>query len=407
MSEFGTNLPIRNVRFRGEFWRVSGRAREIAKSDVHDPTETWAAQDFRSAKAVFVPSLKRDIILFACTRPPAGGVAWQSTHIGRREFIFTLGGAAAAWPLAARGQRPAIPVIGFLDIRSAAENTRPIAEFRQGLAEAGYIEGRNVAIEYRWAEGRFDRLAALAEDLVRRQATVIVATGAIGTALAAKAATSTVPIVFLNGSDPVKYGLVASFNRPGGNLTGINVRAIEIANKRVQFLSELVPQAKTIAYLSAGAWFLAFEEQKNNMLEAAHALGRQAIVLECRSGDDFEAVFATLVERGAGAFVVGVFPKLRNRNKILELAARHKIPGIYPHRMYVAAGGLMSYDADVAAYREVGLNYVGRILRGAGPAELPVQQATKFSLAINLKTARALGLAVPQTLLVAANEVFE
>ena len=328
----------------------------------------------------------------------------------RRDFIIRIAGSAAAWPLAARAQQSAMPLIGFLDIRSAPENTRTIAEFRQGLAEAGYIEGRNVAIEYRWAEGRFDRLAALADDLVRRQATVIVATGAIGTALAAKAATSTIPIVFLNGSDPVKYGLVASFNRPGGNVTGVNIRAIEIANKRVQFLSELVPQATTIAYLSAGARFLAFEEQKNNMLEAAHALGRQAIVLECRSGDDFEAVFATLVERGAGAFVVGVFPlfyELRNRNKILELASRHKIPGIYPHRMYVAAGGLMSYDADVAAYREVGLNYVGRILRGAVPAELPVQQATKFSLAINLKTARGLGLAVPQTLLVAANEVFE
>ena len=190
-----------------------------------------------------------------------------------------------------------------------------------------------------------------------------------------------------NGSDPVKYGLVASFNRPGGNLTGVNIRAIEIANKRVEFLSELVPQATTIAFLSAGAWFLAFEEQKSNMLEAARALGRQAIVLECRSGGDFEAVFATLVERGAGAFVVGVFPlfyELRNRNRILELAARHKTPGIYPHRMYVAAGGLMSYDAAVAAYREVGLNYVGRILRGARPAELPVQQATKFNLAINL-----------------------
>jgi putative ABC transport system substrate-binding protein len=213
----------------------------------------------------------------------------------RREFITLLGGAAAAWPLAARAQQSAMPLIGFLDIRSAAENTRTIAEFRQGLAEAGYIEGRNVAIEYRWAEGRFDRLPALAEDLVRRQAAVIVATG---TALAAKAATSTIPIVFMNGSDPVKYG----------NLTGVNVRAIEIANKRVQFLSELVPQATTIAFLSAGAGFLAFEEQKSNMLEAARALGRQAIILECRSADDFEAVFATLVERGAGAFVVAVFP---------------------------------------------------------------------------------------------------
>jgi putative ABC transport system substrate-binding protein len=330
--------------------------------------------------------------------------------VRRRELIALLGSAAATWPLATRAQQAAMPVIGFFDIRSAAENTRTIAEFRQGLAEAGYIEGRNVAIEYRWAEGRFDRLPALADDLVRRQVTVIVATGAIGTALAAKAATSTIPIVFMNGSDPVKYGLVASFNRPGGNLTGVNVRAVEIANKRVEFLTELVPQATTIALLSAGARFLAFEEQKSNMLEAARALGRHAIILECRSGDDFEVIFATLVDRGAGAFVVGVFPlffELRNRDSILRLAARHKIPGIYPHRMYVAAGGLMSYAADEAVYREVGVNYVGRILKGARPVDLPVQQATKFNLAINLKTARTLGLTIPQTLLVAASEVIE
>jgi putative ABC transport system substrate-binding protein len=328
----------------------------------------------------------------------------------RREFITLVGGAAAAWPLAAHAQRSAMPLIGFLDQRSAADNTRVIAEFRQGLAEAGYIEGRNVAIEYRWAEGRSDRLPALAEDLVRRRSAVIVATGSIPTALAAKAATSTIPIVFMTGGDPVKYGLVASFNRPGGNITGVNIRAFEIANKRVQFLSELVPQATTIAFLSAGARFLAFEDQKSNMLEAARALGRQAIVLECRSGGDFVAAFATMVEHGAGAFVVGVFSlfyELRNRDRILELAAHHKIPGIYPHRMYVAAGGLMSYAADEAIYREVGLNYVGRILKGARPADLPVQQATKFNLAINLKTAKALGLTIPQTLLVAANEVIE
>jgi putative ABC transport system substrate-binding protein len=330
--------------------------------------------------------------------------------VRRREFITLLGGAAAVWPRAASAQPPAMPVIGFLDIRSAAENARPIAEFRQGLVEAGYIEGRNVAVEYRWAEGHFDRLPALAEDLVRRQAAVIVATGAISSALAAKAATSTIPIVFMNGSDPVKYGLVTSLNRPGGNLTGVNIRASEIASKRVEFLSELVPQAMTIAFLSADSWFLAYEDQKSEMFSAARALGRQAIVLECRSGGDFEAVFATLVERGAGAFVVGVFPlfyELRNRQRILQLAARHRIPGIYPHRMYVAAGGLMSYDADGGAYREIGLNYVGRILKGARPADLPVQQSTKFNLAINLRTARALGLTVPQILLVAATEVIE
>jgi putative ABC transport system substrate-binding protein len=331
-------------------------------------------------------------------------------QLHRREFITLVGGSAAAWPVAAHAQQPAMPLIGFLDQRSAADNTRVIAEFRQGLAEAGYIEGRNVAVEYRWAEGRYDRLPALAEDLVRRRSAVIVATGSIPTALAAKAATSTIPIVFMTGGDPVKYGLVASFNRPGGNVTGVNIRAFEIASKRVQFLSELVPQATTIAFLSAGARFLAFEDQKSNMVEAARALGRQAIVLECRSAGDFEAAFATMVEHGAGAFVVGVFSlfyELRNRDRILELAAHHKIPGIYPHRMYVAAGGLMSYAADEAVYREVGLNYVGRILKGARPADLPVQQATKFNLAIHLKTAKALGLTIPQRLLVAANEVIE
>ncbi len=334
--------------------------------------------------------------------------------LNRRDFVSLSAGAAAApcllWSRAARAQQPAMPLIGFFDIRSAAENTRLVAEFRQGLAEAGYTEGRNVAIEFRWAEGRYDRLSALAEDLVRRQPAVIVATGAIGTVLAAKAATSTIPIVFMNGSDPVKYGFVASFNRPGGNITGVSIRSTELASKRVELLSELVPQATTIAFLSGGAWLLAFEEQKSNMLAAARALGRAATVVECRSGDDFEKAFATMVERGAGAFVVGVFPlfyELRNRDRILELAARHKIPGIYPHAMYVAAGGLMSYAADGAAYRDVGLNYVGRILKGARPADLPVQQAGTFNLAINLKTAKALGLTIPQTLLVAANELIE
>jgi putative ABC transport system substrate-binding protein len=334
--------------------------------------------------------------------------------VRRREFITLLGGTAVAssvsWPLAARAQQPAIPLIGFLDIRSAAENGRAIAEFRQGLAEAGYVEGRNVTIEFRWAEGHYDRLPALAADLVRRQPAVVVATGALSTALAAKAATSTIPVVFMQGVDPVKYGLVASFNRPGGNLTGIVFRAVEIASKRLDFLTELVPQATTVAYLSGGASFLSFEEQKNNMLAAASTLGRQIIVLECRSERDFEAAFATLVERGAGALIVGVFPlfyELRNRDRIIALAAHHKIPAMYPHRMYPFAGGLMSYSTDARDYREVGLNYVGRILKGAKPADLPVQQASKFNLAINLKTAKALGLTIPQTLFVAASELIE
>jgi ABC-type uncharacterized transport system substrate-binding protein len=327
----------------------------------------------------------------------------------RREFIRLLGGAVAL-PLAARAQQPAMPLIGFLDIRSAAENTRTITDFREGLAEAGYVEGRNVAIEYRWAEGHYDRLPALAGDLVRRQAAVIVATGGLATALAAKVATSTIPIVFMNGSDPVKYGLVASFNRPGGNLTGVTFRSTEIASKRLDFLSELVPQATTVAYLSGDARSLTFEEQKSNMLAAARTLRRQVIVLECRSESDFEAAFATMVERGAGAFIVGAFPlfyELRTRNRILALAAHHKIPAMYPHRMYPVAGGLMSYSTDAGAYREVGVNYVGRILKGTNPADLPVQQTAKFNLAINLKTAKALGLTIPQTLFVAAHEVIE
>jgi putative ABC transport system substrate-binding protein len=329
----------------------------------------------------------------------------------RRQFITLLGGAAAGWPLAARAQKPAMPVVGFLDQRSAADNRRVVSEFRQGLAEAGYVDGRNTTIEYRWAEGRLGQLPALAQDLVGRQPAVIVATGSLPVALAAKAATSTIPIVFMTGGDPVKYGLVASFNRPGGNVTGINIRAIEIASKRVQFLIELVPQAKTIAFLSGVAAALAFEEQKSDMLAAAHAIGRQLAVLECRSSRDFEAAFAAMAEQhGAGAFVVGVFSifyELGNRDRILELAARYKIPGIYPHRMYVAAGGLMSYAAHEAVYREVAVNYVGRILDGARPADLPVQQATKFNLAINLATAKALELTMPQSLLVAANEVIE
>jgi putative ABC transport system substrate-binding protein len=328
----------------------------------------------------------------------------------RREFITLLGGAAAAWPRAARAQQPGMPVIGFLDMRSAAENTRIIAEFRQGLAEAGYVEGRNVAIEFRWAEGRFDRLPALAEDLVRRQAAVIIATGALGTVFAAKAATSTIPIVFMQAVDPVKYGLVASFNRPDGNVTGVAFQSIELASKRLDFLSELVPQATTVAHLSGGASLLTFEEQKSDMLAAASTLKRQIIVLECHSNRDIETAFATMVERGAGAFIVGVFPlfyELRNRDRIVALAAHHKIPAMYPHRMYPVAGGLMSYSTDAGAYREVGINYVGRILKGANPADLPVQQATKFNLVINLKTAKALGLTIPQTLLVAASEVIE
>jgi ABC-type uncharacterized transport system substrate-binding protein len=329
----------------------------------------------------------------------------------RREFIITIvGGTSLAWPLAAHAQQPQMPVIGLLDIGSAAENTRSIAAFRHGLGEAGYVEGRNVAIEYRGADGQFDRVPQLADDLVRRQVTAIVAIGSLHTALAAKAATATIPIVFANGADPMKYGLVASLSRPGGNLTGVSFLSTEIASKRLDFLHKLVPQETAIAYLSGGRRTLTFEEQTGNILAAARSLGRQVIVLECRSERDLDAAFATLVERRAGALIVGAFPLFfdpRNRDKILELAAHHKIAAVYPHPSYVVAGGLMSYSAGTGLYRQLGVDYVGRILKGAKPADLPVQRATKFVLAINLKAAKALGLTVPQTLFVAADQVIE
>ena len=248
------------------------------------------------------------------------------------------------------------------------------------------------------------------EYLVRRHAAVIVAAGSIGTALAAKAATSVIPIVFMNGGDPVKYGLVASFNRPGGNLTGFSFRANEIAGKRLEFLSELVPQATTIAFLSAPPSALAYEEQKTNMLEAGRSLGRTVMVLECRNESDFEIVFATLVDRGAGALIVGTFPpfyELRNRDRILKLASHHQIPGMYPHRMYVTAGGLMSYGTGAGAYRQVGLDYVGRILKARAQPICLSSNRQISNLAINLKTAKRSASTVPSTLLVAASEVIE
>jgi putative ABC transport system substrate-binding protein len=237
-----------------------------------------------------------------------------------------------------------------------------------------------------------------------------VVTGSLSAVLAVKAATTTIPIVFAVGVDPVKYGLVASFNRPGGNLTGVNFRSLELATKRIEFLSELVPQVTTIAFLAGGSRFLTFEEQTNDMHAAARALGRQIIVSECRSEQDFDSAFTGIVDQSAGALVVGAFPLFfdgRNGDKILQLATRHKNPAIYPIRTYVIAGGLMSYSTSIGLYRQLGLNYVGRILNGSKPADLPVEQASKFALSINLKTAKALGLDVPQTLLAAADEVIE
>ena len=325
----------------------------------------------------------------------------------RREFIALIGGAAAAWPLAARAQQPAMPVIGFLGLGSPRPMGRLVAAFRQGLAKAGYVEGQNVAIEFRWADfSQSARLPALAAELVHRQVAVIFTGGFGGPAFAAKAATSTIPIVFAYGGDPVKGGLVASLSHPGGNVTGVTAINAELVSKWLSLAGDLVPQATTVGFFSGDSSYLAYEDRKSQILAAARALGRQVIILETRSDLDYEAAFKTLVQREAGALIVSPSP-FRNSNEILALAARYKIPTIYPRRDYVEAGGLMSYAADYAdTFRQAGV-YTGRILAGAKPADLPVMLATKFELVINLKTAKALGLEISPTLLATAHEVIE
>jgi putative ABC transport system substrate-binding protein len=301
-----------------------------------------------------------------------------------------------------------MPVIGVLALGSPGPNSASGNPFRQGLKEAGYVPGQNVAIEFRWANFQPSLLPQLTADLVRHQVAVIVTTGSPYAAVAAKAATSTIPIVFMLGDDPLKYGLIDSFNRPGGNVTGVSFPGL--AGKRLNLLRELVPQVTRVGYLSGPRESPVFEEMKSDMLAAGRALGREIIALEVRRLD-FEAAFATLVEQRAGALIVGnytLFFDPRNRDRILELAARHKIPTTYPGRVFAVDGGLMSYDTDsMAAVRQVGAYYVGRILKGAKPADLPVQQPTKFQLVINLKTATALGIEVPPTLLAIADEVIE
>jgi putative tryptophan/tyrosine transport system substrate-binding protein len=324
----------------------------------------------------------------------------------RRKFITFIGGAVA-WPLAARAQQPAMPVVGLLSSRSPREATASVAALRAGLAKGGYVEGQNVAIEYRWAEGHYDRLPALAVELTRRQVAVIVAMGGEPSALAAKAATKSIPIVFNSGGDPVEAGLVASLNRPGGNATGVSMLFVELGPKQLEILNELITKLAVIGVL-VNPIFAYGEKEAKDALGAGRALGKEVHIVTASSEGEMGTAFGELVRHRAGALMVAPDPFLFDRREnLVALAARHAIPAMYFAREFSEAGGLMSYGTSVAeVYQQVGA-YAGRILKGENPADLPVVQPTKFELVINMKTVRALGLTVPNTLLVAADEVIE
>jgi putative ABC transport system substrate-binding protein len=325
----------------------------------------------------------------------------------RRDFIKAVAASTAVWPVAVRAQQAAAPVIGFLGPGSAQSDAYRVRAFRQGLSEAGFVEGKNLAIEYRWAEGHYDRLPSLAADLVHRQVAVIVASSLPAT-LAAKPATTTIPIVFETAANPVKLGLVASLNRPGGNITGVTQMSEEVAPKRLELLHELLPKAKVLALLVNPTDPAIAEPQTHEALSAARDFGIELHVLNASTEQDFDAVFAKLAELQAGGLVIGGDAFFSSHAKQLAaLTLQHAMPAIYQWREFAAAGGLMSYGSDIRDTHRLAGIYVGRILKGDKPADLPVQQATKVEMYINLKTAKALGIAVPLPLSGRADEVFE
>ena len=326
----------------------------------------------------------------------------------RRDFMILLAGPMGGWPSAVRAQQKAMPVIGILGSTAAGPYAPFVAAFREGLSETGYVEGQNLTIEYRWADGRYDQLPALAAELIGRNVQVILASGGIPSALAAKRATSTIPIVFAAGGDPVQTGLVAGLNRPGGNVTGVTFISMELMPKRLELLSELVPQAGDIVLLVNPSNANAAERVTRDAQQAARVKGVQLRILNAATEDEIETAFATLSRLHAGGLLVGIDPFFFSRREILvALAARHAVPAIYELREYAEAGGLASYGASIAAgYRQAGI-YTGRILKGAKPADLPVERPTTFELVVNLKTAAALGLTVPPSILSRADEVIE
>jgi putative ABC transport system substrate-binding protein len=333
----------------------------------------------------------------------------MASHIGRRKFLATLGGTAA-WPFAAGAQQPAVPVIGYLNLASESVSRGAVASLRRGLADAGYIEGRNVAIEFRWGNLQSEKMREMAAELVQRKVDVIVAQGGVSAAIAAKAATSTIPIVIASGVDPVRYGLVASLNRPGGNITGVTFLSGELAGKRLDLLCELVPQVTTIAYLAGHGSDDPRYEETSTLTAVAQSLGRQFVTFSAVPATErtFDTIFWDLAGIQDVALMVGANSALDvHRAKIVTSAATHKIPASYPNAGFVFAGGLMSYSFARDTMRQVAIQYIGPILRGAKAADLPVQQPTKYELVINTKTAKALGLEIPPTLLALADEVIE